>query len=170
MISAIFLIAGIHSTTNYKLINKQKFSSTQQINNFHLMIPLRKNVIHSLVCVSFSVGSICKYWIYVIDDIWWHRLKYLKKVINCFRKTLHLGCLIRFWISLWMTQRDLTGRAILWKHKLKQIRTLFLWHSLTLVFQAKLKRFHGGFFELEMLGIFIRAFLLKISIRTWSCL
>ena len=34
------------------------------------------------------------------------------------------------------------------------------------IFDKKLKRFHSGFFELEMLQMFARAFLLKIIIET----
>ena len=44
----------------------------------------------------------------------------------------------------------------------KQFRTLFNnTHSLTTVLDAKLKRFHSEFCELEMLEIFTRAFALK---------
>ena len=39
--------------------------------------------------------------------------------------------------------------------------TLFLRQSLTTILDTKLKRFHGGFFELEMLEIFTRAFFIK---------
>ena len=52
------------------------------------------------------------------------------------------------------------------KAKLKQFCTLFLRHSLTTILDTKLKRFHGGIFELEMLEIFKRAFLFKIIIGT----
>ena len=45
---------------------------------------------------------------------------------------------------------------------------LILRHLLTTILDTKLKRFHGGFFELDMLEIFIRSFLLKSIIRTWS--
>ena len=38
--------------------------------------------------------------------------------------------------------------------------------SLTTILDKKLKRFNGGFFEMEMLEIFRRAFLLKIIIGT----
>ena len=47
------------------------------------------------------------------------------------------------------------------KQKLKKIRTLFLRHSFRTVLDRKLKRYHGGFFELEMLEIFTRPLLLK---------
>ena len=43
---------------------------------------------------------------------------------------------------------------------------LILRHLLTTILDTKLKRFHGGFFELDMLEIFIRSFLLKSIIRT----
>ena len=52
------------------------------------------------------------------------------------------------------------------KAKLKQFRTLFLRHSLRTVLDTKLKRFHGGFFELEMQQIFTWAFSLKVIVRT----
>ena len=81
-----------------------------------------------------------------------------------------------------MTHRDLTDRANVCfcekqvflkfyknfeiKAKLKQFRELFLKDSLTAILDAKLKRFIGGFFELEKLEISTRAFLLKITIGT----
>ena len=40
--------------------------------------------------------------------------------------------------------------------KSKQFRTLFLRHLLATILNAKLKRFHSGFFELKILGIFTR--------------
>ena len=43
---------------------------------------------------------------------------------------------------------------------------LILRHSLTTILDTKFERFHGGFFELDMLEIFIRSFLLKSIIRT----
>ena len=69
--------------------------------------------------------------------------------------------------TLWMTHQDLTDCANVCycenqvllsfyqqfqvKAKLKQLRTLFFRHSLTVIFDTKLKRFYSGFFELEML-------------------
>ena len=49
-------------------MNNQKISLTQKY-SLYLKNPLRKNVKGLLVCVPFSLGSICKYWIYVVDDI-----------------------------------------------------------------------------------------------------
>ena len=70
MIFALILILGVHSTTNLKTYEQgKKISLTQQIHNLHLKNPLRKNVMRLLVCVPFSLGSICEYWIYVVDDI-----------------------------------------------------------------------------------------------------
>ena len=40
----------------------------------------------------------------------------------------------------------------------------------TLIPKENLKRLHSGFFELKMLEMFTRAFLLKIFIGAWSCL
>ena len=48
----------------------------------------------------------------------------------------------------------------------KRFRILFLKHLLTTILDTELKKFHAGFFELEIPEIFTRAFLLKISIRT----
>ena len=53
----------------FKLMNKQKIYLTQQIHSIHLKNLFRKNVMRLLARVPFSLGSICKYWIYVIDDI-----------------------------------------------------------------------------------------------------
>ena len=53
----------------WRFMNKKKISLTQQIRSLHLKNPLRKYVIRLLVCVPFLLGSICKYWIYVIDGI-----------------------------------------------------------------------------------------------------
>ena len=50
-------------------MNKQTIYLTQQIDSFHLKNLLKKNVVRLLVYVLFSLGSICKYWVYVIDDI-----------------------------------------------------------------------------------------------------
>ena len=50
-------------------MNKQKIYLTQQIHSVHLKNLFRKNVMRLLARVPFSLGSICKYWIYVIDDI-----------------------------------------------------------------------------------------------------
>ena len=76
-----------------------------------------------------------------------------------------------------MTYRDLTDRAnecycenqvflqfyqyFKIEAKQQQFHTLFLRQSLTTILDTKLKRFHGGFFELEMLEIFTRAFFIK---------
>ena len=49
-------------------MNKQKIYLTQQIHSIHLKNLFRKNVMRLLARVPFSLGSICKYWIYVIDD------------------------------------------------------------------------------------------------------
>ena len=49
-------------------MNKQKNYLTQQIHSFHLKNPLMQIVKHLLVCVPFSLGSICEHWIYVRVD------------------------------------------------------------------------------------------------------
>ena len=59
MISALFLIAGIHSTTNVK--------TYEQAKNFFSPANTQSSSEESLkekrvsACVSFSFGSICKY-------------------------------------------------------------------------------------------------------------
>ena len=50
-------------------MSKQTIYLTQQIDSFHLKNLLKKNVVRLLVYVLFSLGSICKYWVCVIDDI-----------------------------------------------------------------------------------------------------
>ena len=55
MISVLFLIAGIHSTTNFKSYQQAKTSLTQQIHSFHLKNFVRKNVILLLVSVPFHL-------------------------------------------------------------------------------------------------------------------
>ena len=49
-------------------MNKQKNYLTQQIHSFHLKNPLMQIVKNILVCVPFSLGSICEHWIYVRVD------------------------------------------------------------------------------------------------------
>ena len=56
-----------------------------------------------------------------------------------------------------VTRRDLTDQA-----NVCYCETLF--ERLTTIFDTKLKRFHGGCFELEMLEIYTGAFLSKIII------
>ena len=48
------------------------------------------------------------------------------------------------------------------KPKVKQLRTLFLRHTLATILDGKLTKFRDGFFEFEMLEMF--------TTRTWSCL
>ena len=52
-----------------KQTNKQTNSLTQKIHSLYLKSPMKKSTKHLLVCACFSLGSICKYWIYVIDDM-----------------------------------------------------------------------------------------------------
>ena len=59
----------IISDSRNSLSNRKKNLETQQMHSLHLKNPLRENVKHLFVCVPFSLGSVCKYWIYVIDDI-----------------------------------------------------------------------------------------------------
>ena len=56
----IIVIAGIHSKTNLKTFEQAKMFLNQHIHNLHVKNPLMKNVIRLLVCVLFSLGSICK--------------------------------------------------------------------------------------------------------------
>ena len=52
------------------------------------------------------------------------------------------------------------------KNKTKTIPHTVFETSLTLIIDAKLKRFHGGFLGLDMLEMLKRAFLLKIITGT----
>ena len=54
MISALFLIAGIHSTTNLKTYKQAKnFFKETNTHSLHVNYPLTKNVMRLLVCVPF---------------------------------------------------------------------------------------------------------------------
>ena len=70
MISALFLIAGIHSKTNLKTyVQAKNFfnpANTQCSSEESLK---EKRCTFIGICVLFSLGSICKYLIYVIDGI-----------------------------------------------------------------------------------------------------
>ena len=59
-ISGLFLISGIHLTTNLTTYEQAKISLTLQIDSLHLKNALRKNVKRLFVCVPFSLGSIRK--------------------------------------------------------------------------------------------------------------
>ena len=52
------------------------------------------------------------------------------------------------------------------KAKFTQFCALFLGHPLTIFLDTKHLRFYGGFFQLEMIEILTRTFLLKIIILT----
>ena len=56
-------------TVPLKTYEQAKHFLTQQIHSLHLRDPFKENVICLLVCVPFSLDSISKYGIYVIDDI-----------------------------------------------------------------------------------------------------
>ena len=122
---------------------------------FWMKNPLRKNVNRLLVCVPFSLGSICKCWIYLIDDI--GVFTTLSNIYNgafCEKKITLPVCYYEKIVFIVL--------PIIWNQsKTKKFRTLFLRHSLTTIFDTELKRFQGGFFELEMLKIFTRAFFIK---------
>ena len=58
-ISALFLIAGIHSTTNFETYEGVKdFCNTANAKSSYEESLKEK---HLLVCVPFSLGSICKF-------------------------------------------------------------------------------------------------------------
>ena len=61
VISALFLIAEIHSTTNFEIYEEVKDFCNTANAKLHMKNHLKKNAIHLLVCVPFSVGSICKF-------------------------------------------------------------------------------------------------------------
>ena len=68
MISVLFLIAGIHSTTNLKTYGQAK-NFFQPANMKYMKKSSRESMNSLLVCAPPSLDSICKYGIYAIDDI-----------------------------------------------------------------------------------------------------
>ena len=53
-----------------KNIGHNSFNNKHEnLDILHLNNPLTKNVIGLLICVPFSLGSICKYWLYAIGHI-----------------------------------------------------------------------------------------------------
>ena len=69
MISPLYLIAGIHSATNLKTYEQAKIFFNPSNPQFSSGESFKKSVKSLFVFVPFSLGWICKYWIYVIDDI-----------------------------------------------------------------------------------------------------
>ena len=61
MISALFLIAEIHSTTNLKAYEETKNFSNPANPQTSSEESFMENVKSLLVCVPISLGSICKY-------------------------------------------------------------------------------------------------------------
>ena len=68
MISVLFLTAEIHSTTNLKTYEQAKNLFNPGNTQSSSEESLTKNVMRLSLCVPFSLGSIRKYRIYVIDD------------------------------------------------------------------------------------------------------
>ena len=70
-----WIISDFSNSFNNKLKNlwtskcSKANTLTQQIHSIHLKNTLSKNVTRLLACVLFSLGSIVKYWIYVIYGI-----------------------------------------------------------------------------------------------------
>ena len=61
MISTLFAIAGIHSTTNLKTYEQAKNYFNPAKTQSSPEESLKENVIRLSVCVPFSLGSIRKY-------------------------------------------------------------------------------------------------------------
>ena len=61
MISALFMIAGIHSIANLrKLVNKQKKNYNPENTHSSFEVFLKEHIICLLLCVHFSLGSFSK--------------------------------------------------------------------------------------------------------------
>ena len=69
VISALHLIAWIHSTTNLKTFEQAKNLFNPGNIQSSSEESAKEKCKRLLECVAFSFSSILKYWIYVIDDI-----------------------------------------------------------------------------------------------------
>ena len=121
--SALFLIAVIHWTTNFKTYEQgNSFSypqNTQSSSEESLNEKRHKfiGICTLFTWLSMEILNLCNRWYRRIHS----PLNYLKwsvlqkswrlKVVNFFRNALHLKCLSGFWISFWMIHRDLTDQA-----------------------------------------------------------
>ena len=65
----IIFITGVHSTTNFKTYEQAKTFFNSE-NTHSLSKEFLKEKRHTFIGIAtFSFSSICKYWIYVMDDI-----------------------------------------------------------------------------------------------------
>ena len=112
----------------------------------HLKNPYRQNILSiilSLLCVPFSFGSICKYWIFNIEDT--SSLNRSSKYVNA-------------------RYRKLKTKT---KIKTKKIQSTILGTFIKKNSPQNLTVFHCGLIELEILEIFTTGYLSKAIIWTW---
>ena len=97
-------------------------------------------------------------------------------VVNCFHKTPHLRCLTGFWIRLWMLSENQVFLQFIIQN---QSKTKTIPHTVFETFIKNISRYKTQKLswwvlwageKLSWLEIFAKAFLLKIIIRTWTCL
>ena len=112
----------------------------------HLKNPYRQNILSiilSLLCVPFSFGSICKYWIFNIEDT--SSLNRSSKYVNA-------------------RYRKLKTKT---KIKTKKIQSTILGTFIKKNSPQNLTVLHCGLIELEILEIFATGYLSKAIIWTW---
>ena len=116
------------------------------MNFIHLKNPYRQDILSiilSLLCVRFSFGSICKYWIFNIEDT--SSLNRSSKYVNA-------------------RYRKLKTKT---KIKTKNIQSTILGTFIKKNSPQNLTVFHCGLIELEILEIFTTGYLSKAIIWTW---
>ena len=156
---------------------------------FHKKAPFLSNIERCPKFLEYAllILNLCHWWHWRIQN----PLKYLKwsvlrkqltaKMVNYFRKILHLRCFTGFWIRLWMTNWDLTVQKNLktkcfYNSKSWQTKTIL--HPVFETFTNNSSRYKTQMVlwwvlwvgDDRNIHIFIRAFLLKIIIGAWSCL
>ena len=116
------------------------------MNFIHLKNPYRQDILSiilSLLCVRFSFGSICKYWIFNIEDT--SSLNRSSKYVNA-------------------RYRKLKTKT---KIKTKNIQSTILGTFIKKNSPQNLTVFHCGLIELEILEIFTTGYFSKTTIWTW---
>ena len=115
----------------------------------HLTNPYRQNVKHyNFIGVPCSLGSICKYWIFVNKDTSSIKTDWTYVQMQCYRKNQV------FLIVLPLTHNQNN----------KKIQPIILETFTKKNLLRKLTRFHDGLFEPWILEMFTTAFLLKTII------
>ena len=160
-------------------MNKQKIYLTQQIHSVHLKNLFRKNVMRLLARVPFSLGSICKYWIYAIDDTG----LFTVLLLTIFEKR----SIMDVWqgseyASGWYIEIDRSSKCVLlWKPSvfifltIIQNQTKTVSHNIFEKFinnnsRHETQKVSWWVFWVRDARIFTRAFYIKIIIGAWSCL